>query len=73
MEQQRSGFKYKLFMGDSMIGQARNGASSSGSGSPSSLGKGSAGFKQNDGFVKKLGFKFDVANFDINAVSPQSW
>lgn len=24
-------------------------------------------------FASKLGFKFDVANFDINAVSPTSW
>lgn len=39
--------------------------------------KNSKGDKQsersNGNFVSRLGFKFDVANFDINAVSPTSW
>ena len=31
------------------------------------------GNKSGGGFVSRLGFKFEVANFDINAVSPTSW
>lgn len=47
-------------------------SSSSSSGSSSSKSKG-IGNGARDGLVFKLGFKFDVANFDINAVSPTSW
>lgn len=44
--------------------------SSISSSSSSSCGKGD---KSTGNFVSRLGFKFDVANFDINAVSPTSW
>lgn len=37
------------------------------------LTKGSKSGNDASGFVSRLGFKFDVANFDINAVSPTSW
>lgn len=45
---------------------------SSGPGGSSSALKGDKSSKGNN-FVSRLGFKFDVANFDINAVSPTSW
>lgn len=44
--------------------------------SSTSSGLGSGGLNANatqKGLVSRLGFKFDVANFDINAVSPTSW
>lgn len=53
--------------GSSSLGSSSSSSSSKGSSSSSSKGLGK------DGFVARLGFKFDVANFDINAVSPTSW
>lgn len=51
-----------------------SGSSSGGSSSGKALGGGnSLGSTKQKGFVSRLGFKFDVANFDINAVSPTSW
>lgn len=44
-----------------------------GSSSGKSLGGGSLASTKQKGFVSRLGFKIDVANFDINAVSPTSW
>lgn len=39
----------------------------------SSGSKGADGGYKNGNFVSRLGFKFNVANFEINAVSPTSW
>lgn len=47
-------------------GSSKGGSSSGGSSSSSS-------WSSQKGLVSRLGFKFDVANFDINAVSPTSW
>lgn len=42
--------------------------------SPFSTRSSNTSAKNGGGFrVSNLGFKFDVANFDINAVSPTSW
>jgi len=64
------------------LGSSSSSSSSSGTsckGGPMAVGKKTktTGDKQsersNGNFVSRLGFKFDVANFDINAVSPTSW
>jgi len=70
MEQQRKGSKYQLFARDSKLAQELGCQPSSGAGSS---GLGSKGMALKRSLVSRLGFKFDVANFDINAVSPTSW
>lgn len=56
-------------------GGSSSSSSSSKGGSSSSGGGSSNGAKDKKGgnFVSRLGFKFDVANYDINAISPTSW
>lgn len=60
------------------LGSSSSSSSGLSSGSKSSSSSGGAGIgKDKRGlgttFVSRLGFKFDVANYDINAISPTSW
>lgn len=74
MEQQRNGStKFTFFAtrdsksdGARLGGSSKSSSSSGGGGSSSSNRKGLGGFNLG-------GYKFDVDNFDINAVSPTSW
>lgn len=49
------------------------GLNGNGGSSSSSSSGGGGGWSNQKGLASRLGFKFDVANFDINAVSPTSW
>lgn len=51
------------------MGKGSSSSSSSSGSSSSGIGKD----KRAGNFVSRLGFKFDVANYDINAISPTSW
>ena len=59
----------------SLGGMVKGSSSSSSSGSSSSSSSSGIGGKdkRSGNFVSRLGFKFDVANYDINAISPTSW
>ena len=78
MWEQHESLKFRMFGNSSekrrpsTSGLTSKGQNSSNSCSSSSSSKNSS-TKKDSGFVSRLGFRFDVANFDINAVSPTSW
>lgn len=75
-EQRSSSSRFQIFARDSKsigIDHHHSQASKSTSDGADSGDKGRFASGLRDGLASGFGFKFDVANFDINAVSPTSW
>lgn len=78
MEQQRKGSKVQMFGRRDSKSLQDNGCqsamgTSSGIGGSSSSSSSSGIGSKSGGLASRLGFKFEVTRFDINAVSPTSW
>jgi hypothetical protein len=76
MWEQRESLKSRMFgkSADHLFGTSSGPSSSSAPGaSKKASAAGANRDKMTAGFVSRLGFKFDVANYDINAISPTSW